>query len=106
MEQPRIIPVPADGAEDVWTGTEDGSIYRIRPDGGLIERVANTGGRPLGLELHDGLILIADAHLGLITLDPETGLPVDVVADQLRDAIESGVCLTEPASAVAMSVQP
>ncbi len=89
MEQPRIIPVPADGAEDVlidadgnvWTGTEDGSIYRIRPDGGLIERVANTGGRPLGLELHDGLILIADAHLGLITLDPETGLLQSLVVE-------------------------
>lgn len=81
MEHPRVIPVPADGAEDVlvdaagnvWTGTEDGGIYRIRPDGGLIERIADTGGRPLGLELLGDRILIADAHLGLIVLDPASG---------------------------------
>ncbi|RYE79402.1 MAG: SMP-30/gluconolactonase/LRE family protein, partial [Myxococcales bacterium] len=54
MKQPRIIPVPADGAEDVlvdpdgnvWTGTVEGSIFRIKPDGSLVERIANTGGRP------------------------------------------------------------
>ena len=55
------------GAEDVvvdeeghvWTGTEDGSIFRISPEGSL-RRIGNTGGRPLGLELprrraHPGL---------------------------------------------------
>lgn len=85
MTQPRlvpsVIPVPANGAEDVlvdaagnvWTGTEDGGVHRIRPDGGLIEQVVNTGGRPLGLELYGDRILIADAHLGLLALDPDTG---------------------------------
>ena len=59
----RVIPVPAPGAEDVvvagtgpdegavFTGTEDGSIFRIARDGDRIDRVARTGGRPLGLEL-------------------------------------------------------
>lgn len=81
MRTLTVIPVPAHGAEDVlvdaeghvWTGTEDGSIFRLRPDGSVVERVANTGGRPLGLELFGDRILIADAHVGLIVLDPETG---------------------------------
>ena len=47
------------GAEDVvvdadgfaWTGTEDGSIFRVSPDGS-VRTVGNTGGRPLGIELY------------------------------------------------------
>lgn len=58
---------------NVWTGTEDGSIFRITPDGAVVERIANTGGRPLGLEWWDGRVVIADAHLGLLALTPETG---------------------------------
>ncbi len=56
-------------------------------------------------ELH-ALLPLCEGVLSIEELAGMTGLPVDVVADQLRDAIESGVCLTEPASAVAMSVQP
>src|SRR5690606_10262649 len=41
--------------------------------GSLVERVANTGGRPLGLELWGERIVVADAHLGLLALDPATG---------------------------------
>ncbi|MEZ5095272.1 MAG: hypothetical protein R2731_03640 [Nocardioides sp.] len=33
----------------VYTGTEDGSIFRVSHDGQRIERVARTQGRPLGL---------------------------------------------------------
>jgi sugar lactone lactonase YvrE len=78
----RIIPVPATGAEDVvvdesglvWTGTADGSIFRVRPDGNRIDRVAHTGGRPLGLELlPDGRLLVADAHQGLLAVERDTG---------------------------------
>lgn len=72
-----VIPVPGQGCEDVvvdrsgqvWTGTEDGAIFRIRPDGGRIDRIGNTGGRPLGLELYDDRILVADAHRGLLAID-------------------------------------
>jgi hypothetical protein len=64
-----VVPVPAHGAEDVlvvdglvYTGTEEGSIFRLRPDGSRIDRVGHTGGRPLGLELlPDGRLLVADA---------------------------------------------
>ncbi|UMG92291.1 NUDIX hydrolase [Nocardioides sp. TF02-7] len=58
-----VHPVPADGAEDVvvatdgpdagavFTGTADGSVFRVSHDGRRIDRVAHTGGRPLGIEV-------------------------------------------------------
>lgn len=82
----RVIGLPGRGAEDVvvgthgpdegmvFTGTEDGSILRIRPDGQRIEQVAHTGGRPLGLEFDpDGRLVVCDAHRGLLRVDPRTG---------------------------------
>jgi len=77
-----VIPVPAGGAEDVlvdpngmvYTGTEDGSVFRVHPEGRRIDQVGQTGGRPLGLEmLSDGRILVCDAHRGLLALDTDTG---------------------------------
>jgi sugar lactone lactonase YvrE len=77
-----VHPLPADGAEDVvvapdgtvYTGTEDGQIFRIGHDGAKVESIANTGGRPLGLEVDgDGRILVCDAHAGLLRVDPTTG---------------------------------
>lgn len=77
-----VIPVPGPGAEDVvvdddgWvlTGTADGAVFRVRPDGGRIDRIAHTGGRPLGLELlPDGRVLVCDARRGLLALDPGSG---------------------------------
>jgi len=87
-----VIPVPGFGAEDVvvatsgphegaaYTGTEDGVIHRVRA-GGLVEQVADTGGRPLGIEfLPDGRLLVCDARRGVLTVDPATGT-LDVVLD-------------------------
>ena len=81
MELTRI-PVPGPGAEDVvvglrgrdegavFTGTEDGSVFRISHDGRRVDRVAHTGGRPLGIELDlDGRLLVCDAHRGLLRVD-------------------------------------
>ncbi|MEU4236927.1 SMP-30/gluconolactonase/LRE family protein [Actinoplanes sp. NPDC026619] len=77
----RVVPVPSYGAEDVvvtadgsvFTGTGDGTIYRIGP-GDHVEAVADTGGRPLGIELLPGdKLLVCDAHRGLLTVDPATG---------------------------------
>lgn len=81
-----VIPLPAHGAEDVvvathgpdegavFTGTADGTIWRIRPDTGAVEKVANTGGRPLGLEIDpDGRLVVCDAELGLLRVDLATG---------------------------------
>ena len=54
-----VHPVPSMGAEDVLvapdgtvlTGTEDGAIWALDPATGNTRRVADTGGRPLGIEL-------------------------------------------------------
>ncbi len=86
----EVHQVPAAGAEDVvvgddgavHTGTEDGSIFRIRHDGQRIDRVAHTGGRPLGLEtLPDGRLLVCDARKGLLKVDPATGAIESTVAE-------------------------
>jgi sugar lactone lactonase YvrE len=70
------------GAEDVvvaanglvYTGTEDGSVFSVRPDGSRVELVGHTGGRPLGLELlPDGRLLVADARQGLLAMETGTG---------------------------------
>jgi sugar lactone lactonase YvrE len=67
--------VLVDAAGDVWTGTDDGSIFRVSPDGSRFEKVADTGGRPLGLEvLPDGRILVCDARAGLLAVDEEGGV--------------------------------
>lgn len=79
-----IVDVPAFSAEDVavatrgrdegavFTGTDDGSIWRIR--GANVEKVADTGGRPLGIEIDgDGRLLVCDAQKGLLRVDTASG---------------------------------
>ncbi|RZI61339.1 MAG: SMP-30/gluconolactonase/LRE family protein [Zymomonas sp.] len=77
----RVIPLTGPGAEDVVADAEgrllcglaDGRIIRVQPASGEEETIGNTGGRPLGLHaLEDGRILICDAQLGLLRLNPET----------------------------------
>jgi sugar lactone lactonase YvrE len=91
----QVIPVPGDGAEDVvvgargpdegavFTGTEDGSIFRISHDGRRIDRVAQTEGRPLGIEIDlDGRLLVCDAHRGVLRVDTATG-----TVEQVTDSV-------------------
>lgn len=87
--QPTVVPVPGDGPEDVvvdgdgsvYTGTADGAVFRVRPDGGRIDLVGDTGGRPLGLELlPDGRLLVCDARRGLLALDPTGGHVEELVS--------------------------
>lgn len=77
-----VLPVPGPGAEDVvvgddglvYTGTADGNVFAVRPDGNSVKLVGSTGGRPLGIELlPDGRLLVCDAHSGLLALDPRDG---------------------------------
>lgn len=80
-----VIPVPGSGAEDVvvatdgpdagsvFTGTVGGEIWRVSPDGAKVDRVADTGGRPLGIEYVAGRLLVCDAHRGLLWVDPADG---------------------------------
>jgi sugar lactone lactonase YvrE len=78
----EVIPLPGSGAEDVavdadgavYTGTSEGYLLRISADGRSIERVAQTGGRPLGIEVHpEGWLVVCDAHRGLLRVDPASG---------------------------------
>ena len=93
-----VVPVGGTGPEDVlvgpdraaYTGTQDGLIRRIRPGvtGELVSSaqiVADTGGRPLGLEwLPDGRMLVCDARRGLLALDLANGADgrVEVLATE------------------------
>jgi len=84
----RAIPLGAPdarGPEDValgpdgllYTGLADGRIVRLPPAGGPLETLANTGGRPLGLEFDaTGTLVIADAEKGLLALAPDGALRV------------------------------
>ncbi|MFI5592625.1 SMP-30/gluconolactonase/LRE family protein [Amycolatopsis sp. NPDC051758] len=83
-----VIPVNGHGPEDVvvdregriYTGVDDGRILRLSPDGGRIDVVADTGGRPLGLELYgDNELLICDARAGLLVV-PLSGGEVSTLA--------------------------
>jgi sugar lactone lactonase YvrE len=89
------VPVPGSGAEDVvvathgrdagavFTGTEDGHIFKVSHDGRRIDRVAHTGGRPLGLEIDpDGRLLVCDARRGVLRIDTATGA-IEPVVDRV-----------------------
>ncbi|WP_417564919.1 SMP-30/gluconolactonase/LRE family protein [Marinobacter sp.] len=60
----------------LYTGTQDGFIVRVFPDG----RVGNwlsTGGRPLGMVFdRQGNLIVADAWKGLLSISPEGEITV------------------------------
>lgn len=85
----RLLPVAGRGPEDValdaagrlLTGLEDGWVLRLSADGETVEVIAETGGRPLGVEVdRDGRIVVCDAERGLLRIDPDDGRIVDLVA--------------------------
>ncbi|MEU5885099.1 SMP-30/gluconolactonase/LRE family protein [Spirillospora sp. NPDC047279] len=68
---PEEVVVEADGT--LLTGVQDGRVLRVDPVSGAVATVADTGGRPLGLHVLDGgLVLVCDADRGLLRLDPRT----------------------------------
>ena len=78
----EVIPLPGSGSEDVLidpdgrvlTGLDDGRIVRLSPDGSHTEVLADTGGRPLGIEFHpDGGLIVCDTVRGLLRVDPADG---------------------------------
>lgn len=79
----RTIPLIGGPAEDVivdsdgvhlLAGVDDGGVLQIDPTTGAARRIADTGGRPLGLlTARDGALLICDADRGLLHLDRTTG---------------------------------
>jgi sugar lactone lactonase YvrE len=77
-----LIPLPGEGPEDVvagphgviYTGLADGRVLAVAPADRSVREVANTGGRPLGLEATaDGRLLICDSPKGLLELNLKTG---------------------------------
>src|SRR5690348_5423680 len=79
-----VVPVPGHGPEDVvvdgegrlYTGVDDGRILRLSPHGKHIDVIADTGGRPLGLELYgEDELLICDARAGLLVAPLSGGSP-------------------------------
>lgn len=70
----------------VLTGVEDGRVLRVdglaEPGRARVETLAETGGRPLGLELlPDGDLLVCDAERGLLRVATGDGT-VRVLADE------------------------
>jgi sugar lactone lactonase YvrE len=78
---PEDVVVDRDGR--LVVGVEDGRLLRLSRDGRVIETLADTGGRPLGLEaLPDGGLLICDEARGLLRLPPGAETP-EVLVDHI-----------------------
>ena len=85
----QLIDLPAAGEDvavdrdgTVLVGVSDGRILRVNPSG-VITEVANTGGRPLGVEIApDGAIIVCDFRRGLLRVDPAHG-GVEVLVDEI-----------------------
>lgn len=78
----RVVDVGAHNTEDVavdhegrlLTGVADGRVLRVDLDSGVVSTVADTGGRPMGIEvLPDGRLVVCDANRGLLRVDPDAG---------------------------------
>ena len=69
---PEDTTVGADGV--LYTGTQDGKIVRVWPDG-RVENWLDTSGRPLGMVFDaGGNLIVADAWKGLLSIAPDGGV--------------------------------
>jgi sugar lactone lactonase YvrE len=72
-----------DNSGRVLCGVADGRVLRLTPDGRRVDVLADTGGRPLGLEwLPDGSLLVCDARRGLLRVSLPDG-SVETLVDGL-----------------------
>ena len=68
---PEDITVGPDGL--IYTGLDDGYVVRLLQDD-TVDRVVNTGGRPLGMQFDaNDQLIVADSEKGLLSIDPYTG---------------------------------
>lgn len=88
----KVLPIRGENPEDVivdrlgnvYCGVENGDILKISHDRGEVSIVANTGGRPLGLDwLTDDHLVICDIERGLLTVKITTGM-VGMLADSVN----------------------
>jgi sugar lactone lactonase YvrE len=72
---PESIAIGEDGL--LYTGTEDGWIVKIYPDG-TVEKFVKTGGRPLGLKFYpeSNDLIVCDAYKGLLHIDARGNMGV------------------------------
>jgi sugar lactone lactonase YvrE len=83
VESPLVVvPVTGTGTKDVLvdddgsviSGLDDGRIVRIDVEQHTITQIANTGGRPSGLEFDpERWLVVCDADHGLLRVDPSSG---------------------------------
>src|SRR5580704_6385462 len=110
-----LIPLPGDGPEDVvagpdgmiYTGLRDGRVFAVAPEDGAVREVANTGGRPLGLEATaDGRLLICDSPKGLLELDLKTGALKTLVTHDREERLIFSVTSSPRPTAISSSPSP
>ena len=83
---PEDVAIDAEGY--LYVGFEDGRIVRFDAHGGRPGLLANTGGRPLGLDFApNGNLIVADGYRGLLSVDPSGA--VETLATQ-ADGINFG----------------
>lgn len=85
LDRVEALPLPSGaGPEDVCVdlegrlvaGADDGNLWRWTPGVAEPERVADTGGRPLGIEVdpRDGSLIVCDAYRGLLRVTDDGGM--------------------------------
>ena len=68
--------VALDSRGRIYTGTRDGKIMRLWPDGKL-EIFTETKGRPLGIQLDKNEnLIVCDSYEGLLSIDPKGNIKV------------------------------
>lgn len=89
-ENPEDVILDSDG--NVYCGTENGDILKIVQDAAShgaaakssVSVIANTGGRPLGLDwLPDGRLLVCDTQRGLLAVNTQTAA-IELLADSVQ----------------------
>lgn len=73
ISHPEGVAIGPDGW--IWCGNQDGDILRISPDGGMMERVASTGGFALGMAFDgDRALYVCDQrHAAVFRLSLRSG---------------------------------
>ncbi len=77
VNAPKPEDVAFDKEDRIYTGADDGYIYRLQPDGTRPEVFTRTYGRPLGLAFDpNGNLIVADAAKGLLSVAPDGNITV------------------------------
>ncbi|HXT62662.1 MAG TPA: SMP-30/gluconolactonase/LRE family protein [Pyrinomonadaceae bacterium] len=73
--QPEDVAIDSQGR--IYTGVNDGHIYRLQADGTQPQVFSHTYGRPLGLKFdQNGNLIVADAVKGLLSIAPDGSVTV------------------------------